>query len=725
MLSLSFLALTIVGIAMIGLGTFTLLNNSKKTTNIIFALICYSLSAWMLANFVVDADPTRSLLWTRITFFCIVLVCLWGILFANLFPVKTFRGKWFNLTVGISAAAMSVICFLPGFIPGVIEKDGISTVIEGPLYPIFIAYYFIHLVSIVILLFLSYKHSSGADRVRVQYVLAGIALMSICTSATNLVIPLLTGSNISALFGGYFTLLFIGFTAYAIVKHRLFDIRLLVARSVAYLLMTLTLAASYGLIVFGGTALLFPDNNSSTGSLVFYAIVAVVMALTLPPIKKFFEKLTDKIFFRNNYDSQTLYNDFGQILVGEFKLERLMKQTLSKICNELKVVNGQLYIFNEDTIYRIEHFGSIPLKMITVPHLKQLHHRMLVADELEGGKEKALMEEYGYRFALHLRTKEEFVGYLLLGDKLSGDIYSSKDVEVLKVLGQELAVAISNAKAYEEIANFNATLQGKVDDATKRLREANTHLKELDKAKDEFISMASHQLRTPLTTIKGYLSMLSEGDAGKLQKQQQEFIDYSYAGAQRMVNLISDLLNVSRMSAGKFMIEKAPIDLAEVVDQEVFQLQSHAKAKNLQLIYKKPAKPLGLIELDENKTRQVIMNFIDNAIYYTKEGSVTVSLEKVGDNLELRVKDTGIGVPKDAQKKLFSKFFRADNAQTVRPDGTGLGLYLAKRVIEDQGGKIIFETVEGKGSTFGFSMPAKNLVSPQAAKPKEPVSTGL
>jgi signal transduction histidine kinase len=113
------------------------------------------------------------------------------------------------------------------------------------------------------------------------------------------------------------------------------------------------------------------------------------------------------------------------------------------------------------------------------------------------------------------------------------------------------------------------------------------------------------------------------------------------------------------------------------------------------------------VELDEGKTRQVIMNFIDNALYYTPKGDVTVTLDRAKDKVRLEVKDTGIGVPKEAREKLFTKFFRAGNAQMVRPDGTGLGLYLAKRVIEDQGGTIIFESVEGKGSTFGFELPIK------------------
>ena len=114
------------------------------------------------------------------------------------------------------------------------------------------------------------------------------------------------------------------------------------------------------------------------------------------------------------------------------------------------------------------------------------------------------------------------------------------------------------------------------------------------------------------------------------------------------------------------------------------------------------------------------MNFIDNAIYYTKEGTITVTVTKVDQSIRVTVKDSGIGVPLAAQKKLFSKFFRAENAQTVRPDGTGLGLYLAKRVIEDQGGTIIFESVEGKGSTFGFDLPLTPAAVPSISSKKAP-----
>lgn len=300
-----------------------------------------------------------------------------------------------------------------------------------------------------------------------------------------------------------------------------------------------------------------------------------------------------------------------------------------------------------------------------------------------------------------LVAREKVIGVMILGIRVLDNELSTYQKNLLDRLSVVVAIAFDNSMLYT-----------KTQVATARLRVANRHLKDLDKAKDEFISMASHQLRTPLTTIKGYLSMMLEGDAGAISPMQKQFTGYAFESADRMVNLIADLLNVSRLSAGRFMIETRPSDLAKIVEDEVRQLQSHAAAKNLKLVYHPPKKALPSILLDDNKTRQVIMNFIDNAIYYTKEGSITVNVAKVTDGIKVTVEDTGIGVPLKSRRKLFSKFYRAENAQTVRPDGTGLGLYLAKRVIEDQGGTIIFESVEGKGSTFGFELPLSTPPAP-------------
>jgi signal transduction histidine kinase len=282
-------------------------------------------------------------------------------------------------------------------------------------------------------------------------------------------------------------------------------------------------------------------------------------------------------------------------------------------------------------------------------------------------------------------------------------------------IGFSLTLAVITTVSWlsnREIERFNITLQDQVRKATQRLLSANKKLKVLDKTKDEFLSMASHQLGTPLTAITGYLSMALDDDKNDMTPAQKQYILYALEASERMGALTADLLNVSRLSAGRFVVRPEPLDFNALAQQEVDQLGPAAERKGLKLTFV-PAPNLSPIQADISKTRQVIMNFIDNAIYYTETGSITVAVEQHHDAVALTVKDTGIGVPSDAKAKLFSKFYRADNAKSARPDGTGLGLYLAKLIIEGQGGSIIFESTVGQGSTFGFMLP---LVAPQQKK---------
>jgi signal transduction histidine kinase len=240
----------------------------------------------------------------------------------------------------------------------------------------------------------------------------------------------------------------------------------------------------------------------------------------------------------------------------------------------------------------------------------------------------------------------------------------------------------------------------------------------LDETNDDFISMASHQLRTPLTSVKGYVSMVLDGDAGNITPLQRKLLNQAFISSQRMVYLISDLLNVSRLRTGKFIIEPVPTNLATVIRDEVEQLVETAKGRNLSLIYEKP-EHFPTYMFDDTKLRQVIMNFMDNAIYYTPSGGkITVNLVEKPSSIEFTVSDNGIGVPKHEQHHLFSKFYRANNAKRARPDGTGLGLFMAKKVVIAQGGAIIFRSQEGKGSTFGFHFAKEKLQIPPVKQPK-------
>lgn len=297
---------------------------------------------------------------------------------------------------------------------------------------------------------------------------------------------------------------------------------------------------------------------------------------------------------------------------------------------------------------------------------------------------------------IKLESHQGLLGLMVIGSSSSAEEFSKRETEFLERLSEAVGVALDNRLLFEENQQV-----------LKQLQASNTKLKELDRAKDEFISMASHQLRTPLTTVKGYLSMVLEGDARPVTVNEKEMLKKALDGAQRMVYLIADLLNVSRIQSGKFTIQNQITNLPDLITAEIYQLKEISKARNLTITYQKPENFPNLM-LDIDKMRQVIMNFLDNAIYYTPKGGHILAKLQVNDAaFSFTVADDGMGVPPESQHLLFNKYYRAQNAKKMRPDGTGLGLYMAKKVIAAQGGSIIFKSTLGKGSVFGFSIPLK------------------
>lgn len=309
------------------------------------------------------------------------------------------------------------------------------------------------------------------------------------------------------------------------------------------------------------------------------------------------------------------------------------------------------------------------------------------------------MKRQGW-FSIDIKSHER-VGWLLMRVKRQKQIKTVQ--KAIQPFAGVLALGLSVAYAEYEFKKVKREFSEQLATSTRQLTRTNNKLVALDETKDEFITMASHQLRTPLTSIKGYVSMVLDGDAGEITDQQRRLLNQAFISSQRMVYLIADLLNVSRLRTGRFVIEKSDTYLPSIVAGEVSQLKATAKAHGIKLVYSKP-ESFPTLQLDETKIRQVIMNFIDNAIHYTHSGgTIQVELEERARSIEFRVVDNGLGVPRADQHKLFTKFFRADNARRARPDGTGLGLFMAKKVIIAQGGALIFRSREGHGSTFGFT----------------------
>ncbi|OGC68738.1 hypothetical protein A2415_02185 [candidate division WWE3 bacterium RIFOXYC1_FULL_39_7] len=239
-----------------------------------------------------------------------------------------------------------------------------------------------------------------------------------------------------------------------------------------------------------------------------------------------------------------------------------------------------------------------------------------------------------------------------------------------------------------------------------------TQMKETDRMKTEFISLASHQLRTPLSTIKWYLEMLMDGDAGKMNKEQHEFITYINKANERMIELVNSLLNVSKIESGKLAIDPAPTDIVGVIDEIVTEMERRIKEKKLNFTLNISKEVPNSIDLDQKLVRQVIANILTNSVKYTPDfGSVNLDLYTDKDQLVFKVTDNGYGIPAKDQQKIYTKFHRGENIAKLDNDGTGLGLYLVRSIVEASGGKIWFESEENKGTTFWVSLPLAGVTA--------------
>ncbi|MFH0818732.1 MAG: ATP-binding protein [Patescibacteria group bacterium] len=235
----------------------------------------------------------------------------------------------------------------------------------------------------------------------------------------------------------------------------------------------------------------------------------------------------------------------------------------------------------------------------------------------------------------------------------------------------------------------------------------------IDKQKTEFISVASHQLRTPLSSIKWFIEMLLHGDAGKLKNEQSDLLNEAYESNERMIKLVNDLLNVSRIEQGRVSVEPHPTDFQKMVKSVLRELTPSIKAKQIK-VNLKTISHLKNLYIDAELIRQVVQNLLTNAIKYTPpQGQVNIDICLKGNNVQFSVQDTGFGIPEDQKSNIFKKFFRASNAVSKETEGNGLGLYLAKSVVESSGGKMWFDSVEHKGSTFYFTLP---LIGSKAKK---------
>jgi len=259
------------------------------------------------------------------------------------------------------------------------------------------------------------------------------------------------------------------------------------------------------------------------------------------------------------------------------------------------------------------------------------------------------------------------------------------------------------------LAKVNILARKKTEEleaATAELERTHQELQKTNRLKSEFLGMSSHQLRTPLTVIKGYLSMTLEGDYGKVPPKIKTVLGNVFTASQRLVKIVGDLLDVSKIDLGEMKLEKNTVQIEDLLKSCHEEMKLKATGKGLKIIYKKSSSPLPEVQIDELKIRQVILNLIDNAIRYTIKGQIVISVEKKNNHILVKIADTGVGLSKNEQKDVFEGFTRGSAGINHFTEGAGLGLYVSKKYLDLHKGKIWCKSPgKDKGSTFFVELP--------------------
>lgn len=305
----------------------------------------------------------------------------------------------------------------------------------------------------------------------------------------------------------------------------------------------------------------------------------------------------------------------------------------------------------------------------------------------------------------------------IVNDKFVNDAISTGKVQEMS----NHTVLVSKDQKRIPVSDSSAPLknqQGEIIGCVVVFRDV-TREYEIDKAKTEFVSLASHQLRTPLSAIGWYSEMLTDGDAGKLNEKQQQYLLEITKGNKRMVELVNSLLNVSRLELGTFVVDPVPTNIVTIAEDCVKELVALLAEKKLK-IEEDYDKKIPLINVDPKLTRIIFQNLLSNAVKYTEKGKVSISVSQSDGNVLIKVADTGLGIPRYQQKRMFEKLFRADNVRVSNVEGTGLGLYIVKTVIDNAGGSIRFESKENVGTTFYVKLPLSGMKKKEGSRTLDP-----
>jgi len=508
---------------------------------------------------------------------------------------------------------------------------------------------------------------------------------------------------------------------YAIVKHNLFDVDVFIRRSISYLLVSgVVLALFFGII---GIFSVMLQSISGQSSQIAAVIATILIIMLFRPLRIRTDRYLDRIFFREKYEYQKTIRKASGVLVSIIELDLLLNQMLRTIIDAIKIERGMILLKDEDsgkflikTIFTYtdsgrperessykdtENYYFTEADFPIYKHLESSRKPIQLNDieELDafmGDREMMLrfMHDLDIVLAIPIIYERQLTGLLGLGLKKSGAWYSNEDIELLQTLMMQTAVSIENARKVDEL---------------KKMVELETSYRDLQKVnemKDNFISMVSHDLRTPMTCIKGYASFMHQ-KPDKIDKEtMKEYSGIIIDETDRLTRLISNILDIQRFEAGRVVLEFRDINIINIVEESLILFRPAAEQKNISL-EKDLADQEIIIRGHADRLRQVLANLLSNAIKFTPEkGQVKLIAERISDNgnpaVKVSVSDTGIGIPESMQEMIFQKFHQAEKLVRDKEEGSGLGLALVREIIEYHGGQVGVTSNPGQGSAFYF-----------------------
>lgn len=703
--------------------------NPRNITNRLFSLFTLLIAVWSLSSFLED-EPLNLLvnnILLRADFALGILLSYIFLLFTLFFPKRldpiprkfVYFSSFITFLLFFSASFTELISANIYFDDGIRFTEGIL------FYPYAFSLALNFLVGVFILL-KKYRHFQGLEKLQTLYLFFGVILSVIIALAFNVVMfSLLDVPPQTSRFGIYGTLVMIVAIAYSIVKHRLLDIQIIIRRSLIYSVLLSILVGLYSLLVFGLNRIFLPEGTT-TFPRVTDIIAIIIVAFTIDPLKRIIEQATDKIFFKARYNAEETIKELSERLVSEIDITHLVRKIKDVLTETIKASKISIYMRVDHRFSPIAIANDFPEKLET--GIEKRHFlteylskkpEILIVDEVkriiqEGkrvdeGLEQAIkvFDKNGVAVVLPLLLKGKLTGAIFLGEKLSQDIYSSIDIRFLEILSHQAALSLENTRLYEEQKLYGVRLTREVERATADLRNANERLKELDKLKDEFMSIASHELRTPMTAIKSYVWLALHGKTQEKDPKVRDYLNKVYDSSERMISMINDMLNVSRIETGKIQLEITPVSIYKAAEQVKEDLSAKAAEAGVKVIVNKETVVPNVLA-DRDKLIEIFTNLIGNALKFTKKGgSVSVNARKTGNMVEVSVTDTGVGIAKENITKLFKKYGKLNEsyATVSSTTGTGLGLYITKQYLEKMNGYIKVKSDLGKGTTFTFALP--------------------